>query len=135
MGRPRKPPGETLIELPCKVPPEVAEEIGHIARVTDRPRSQIARKLIARGLAAYRRDGKLDEPRERVEAGIAAQPLHRKKRERTQNPSAQLKSGTKKRDWIDEALDTAHSFSGKPLSEKTREKIRKILEEEQDKLK
>lgn len=38
-----------------------------------------------------------------------------------------------KRDWIEEALDTAYSFGGKPLSEKTREKIRKILEQDQEK--
>lgn len=62
MGRPTKAPKEKLIEHPCAVPPEVAEEIEQIALATDRSRSQIARKLVWRGLVAYRRDGSLDEP-------------------------------------------------------------------------
>lgn len=62
MGRPAKEPKEKLTEVPCKVSPEVAEEIAQIAGVMDRSRSQIARKLIYRGLAAYLRDGSLDEP-------------------------------------------------------------------------
>ena len=62
MGRPAKGPKEKLTEVPCKVSLEVAEEIAHIADSLDRSRSQIARKLISRGLAAYMRDGNLDEP-------------------------------------------------------------------------
>jgi hypothetical protein len=62
MGRPAKEPKEKLTELPCKVSLEVAEEIARIAESLDRSRSQIARKLISRGLAAYMRDGSLDEP-------------------------------------------------------------------------
>ena len=135
MGRPRKPEGESLVEVPCKVPPAVAEAIAEIARTTDRYRSQIARKMIARGLAAYRRDGKLDEPGESTEAGTGIRPLSSKKQERGQNPSAQLKSVPRKKDKIDEALDNALAFDGKPLSERTREKIRKSLEEDQDKSK
>jgi len=63
MGRPAKEPGEKLVEVPCKVSPEVAELIADIARDTDRYRGQIARKLIYRGLAAYLRDGSLEEPK------------------------------------------------------------------------
>lgn len=61
MGRPKKGPKELLVEIPCKVPPADAEEIERISLRTDRSKSQVARKLIARGLAAYRRDAKLDE--------------------------------------------------------------------------
>lgn len=61
MGRPAKEPKEKLTEVPCKVSPEVEAEIGRIAQTTDRSRSQIARKLISRGLAAYYRDGSLEE--------------------------------------------------------------------------
>jgi hypothetical protein len=61
MGRPRKEPGESLVEVPCKVPAKVANEIADISVATDRSRSQIARKLIIRGLAAYHRDGRLEE--------------------------------------------------------------------------
>lgn len=72
MGRPTKAPKEKLIEHPCAVPPEVAEEIEQIAIATDRSRSQIARKLVWRGLIAYRRDGSLDEPTEAVENHLPA---------------------------------------------------------------
>lgn len=64
VGRPRKKPSEILLEVPCKVPPVVAEAIEEMANSTDRSRSQITRKLILRGLAAFRRDGLLDEPEE-----------------------------------------------------------------------
>lgn len=64
VGRPKKNPNETLVEVPCKVPPDIASEIANISISTDRSRSQIARKLILRGLASYRRDGSLDEPGE-----------------------------------------------------------------------
>lgn len=64
MGRPAKGPKERLIEVPCKVAPDVHAEIARLAITTDRSHSQIARKLISRGLAAYRRDGSLDEPSE-----------------------------------------------------------------------
>lgn len=69
MGRPAKEPKEKLTEVPCKVSYDVAEEIARLAEELDRSRSQIARKLISRGLAAYRRDGSLDEPIFREIAG------------------------------------------------------------------
>jgi hypothetical protein len=62
MGRPAKTLEEKLVEVPCKVSLEVAELIAHIAVTTDRYRGQIARKLLYRGVAAYLRDGNLDEP-------------------------------------------------------------------------
>jgi hypothetical protein len=61
MGRPKKDPGESLVEVPCKVPQAVADVIAKISDDTDRSRSQVARKLIIRGLASYYRDGRLDE--------------------------------------------------------------------------
>lgn len=61
VGRPKKKPSEMLVEVPCKVPSPVAKTIEELAVATDRSRSQIARKLITRGLAAYRRDGLLDD--------------------------------------------------------------------------
>ncbi|MBL8186549.1 MAG: ribbon-helix-helix protein, CopG family [Acidobacteria bacterium] len=64
VGRPKKDRSEMLVEVPCKVPSATADVIEKLAIGTDRSRSQIARKLIARGLAAYRRDGLLDEPEE-----------------------------------------------------------------------
>lgn len=61
MGRPRKEQSEILVEVPCKVTPEMAAQIDAISARTDRSRSQIARKLISRGLSAFLRDGQLDE--------------------------------------------------------------------------
>jgi len=61
MGRPAKEPKKKLVEVPCKVSPEVADLIADIADATDRPRGQITRKLVYRGLAAYMRDGSLEE--------------------------------------------------------------------------
>lgn len=42
--------------------PDVFQEIEAIAIREDRSRSKVLEKLILRGLAAYRRDGRLDEP-------------------------------------------------------------------------
>jgi hypothetical protein len=64
MGRPKKEPGEVLVEVPCKVPPAVADWIERMHSALDRSRSQLARKLLIRGIAAYLRDGKLDENEE-----------------------------------------------------------------------
>lgn len=52
MGRPKLKEGESLIEIPCKVPQWVVDQIEEIHIREDRPRSQIARRLIIRGLAA-----------------------------------------------------------------------------------
>ena len=56
VGRPKKKPSEMLVEVPCKVPSPVAELIEALAVTMDRSRSQVARKLLLRGLAAYKRD-------------------------------------------------------------------------------
>lgn len=75
MGRPAKGPKEKLIEVPCKVAPDVEAEIARLAIETDRSHSQIARKLISRGLAAYKRDGSLDEPSELAPTIPTVQPI------------------------------------------------------------
>ena len=80
MGRPKKEPGEILVEVPCKVPSAVADLITEAALATDRSRSQIARKLLIRGLAAYERDGLLDEveivmANELTQADASARPV------------------------------------------------------------
>ena len=62
VGRQKKKPGEILVEVPCKVPEAVADMIEMLATNMDRSKSQIARKFLLRGLAAYKRDGLLDEP-------------------------------------------------------------------------
>lgn len=115
MGRPKKEAGEILVEVPCKVPQEVANEIARLSIETDRSRSQVARKLLLRGLAAYKRDEKLDEPAETEEK----KPRVTKSR----RPAQQ-------RDSIDEILADAHYSDGKPLSKADRELMRKLIEED-----
>ena len=48
------------------------------------------------------------------------------------SPAKITQSTPQKGDWIDEALDTAYTFGGKPLSDKAKEQIRQILEAEKD---
>jgi hypothetical protein len=62
MGRPKRPVEEVMVDIPCKVLPETAEIIELLSKQEERSKSFIARKLITRGLAAYERDGSLDEP-------------------------------------------------------------------------
>jgi hypothetical protein len=129
MGRPAKGAKEKLVEVPCKVAPEVAEEIALIAERMLGHRSQVARLLISRGLAAYRRDGRLDEPAETEQLPLKAPPtrIAQKERNRRQLPQV-ARSGKKKRDEIDEAIDAALGFMGKPVSEADRKRIREIIE-------
>ena len=56
MARPKKSESEKLVEVPCKVPMKVAEEIESLAESQQRSRSQIARFLIERGLQSFHRD-------------------------------------------------------------------------------
>lgn len=60
MGRPRKEPNEKLVEIPCRVPPDIEAQIHQICANLDRPTSYIARKLIIKGLLAYLEDGELE---------------------------------------------------------------------------
>lgn len=116
VGRPKKDPKEALVEVPCKVPPEVAERIAELSVSTDRSRSQVARKLITRGLAAYRRDGSLDEPPELVDKLVS-----------TFSSGAQVRH---RRERLAEALAGAFGRNGEELSKADRETIRRILEQE-----
>jgi hypothetical protein len=131
MGRPKKGAKEKLVEVPCKVAPEVAEDIALIAERMLGHRSQVARLLISRGLAAYRRDGRLDEPAETEQSPLKAPAtrIAQKGRDRRQPPLV-ARSSKKKRDKIDEAIDAALAFGGGPISEADRKKIREILEKQ-----
>jgi hypothetical protein len=131
MGRPPKAAKEKLVEVPCKVAPEVAEEIALIADRMLGHRSQVARLLISRGLAAYRRDGRLDEPAETERSPLKspATRIAQKERDRRQLPLV-ARSVKKKRDKIDEAIERALTYGGKPVSERDRRIIRETLEQQ-----
>src|SRR4030095_2912626 len=62
MGRPKRPIESLMVDMPLKVLPETAQEIECLALRLERSKSFISRKLVLRGLAAYMRDGNLDEP-------------------------------------------------------------------------
>lgn len=75
VGRKKKSPDELMINLSAKVSPEFFREVETVAIENDRMMSYIGRKLLARGLAAYKRDGLLDEPEvfdEALERDIAS---------------------------------------------------------------
>jgi predicted transcriptional regulator len=61
-GRPKKEPGEVLVDLPIKVDPETLQNVQGIADQLDRPRGWVARKLLMRGLEAYSRDLETKRP-------------------------------------------------------------------------
>lgn len=105
MGRSKKDPKEALIDIPCKISPAVADEIYDIAETTDRSRSQVARKLITRGLAAYKRDGLFDDPE-------------------AEKPPTVTKSAPKPR-RTDEAIRNAF-LDGNPSKNKGKAKPRKL---------
>jgi hypothetical protein len=64
MGRPKKPESEMLVEMPCRVPPDVAREIAAIAYRTHRTKGAVCRLLLMRGFNAYHSDGILVEDEE-----------------------------------------------------------------------
>jgi len=109
----------------------VADEIAAISAAVDRSRSQIARKMISRGLAAYRRDGNLDEPVNDENAGRPLRLRDSKSQKRSaKQPGAQLRSAPRQKDEIDKAIDAALSYGGKPVSEADRKTIREVLEKQ-----
>lgn len=61
-GRPKKEPGEVLVDLPIKVDPETLIDVQNIADQLDRPRGWVARKLLLRGIEVYLRDVKIRMP-------------------------------------------------------------------------
>lgn len=64
VGRKKKSDSDLMVNFNIKVPPEFAAEVEALALHLDRRPSYLGRKFLARGLAAYRRDGLLDEPEE-----------------------------------------------------------------------
>lgn len=62
MPRPRKSEKEKKQDISIKADPSLVADVENIAVALDLPISLVGRKLIARGLAAYLRDGQLNEP-------------------------------------------------------------------------
>lgn len=58
---------KTRVQANAAVLPEVYDQVEAIAIKEDRSRSKVLEKLIQRGLAAYRKDGKLDDDGEKWE--------------------------------------------------------------------
>lgn len=112
MPRPKKDSSEVKMTLGVSVLPDVEAEIQAIASKEDRTKSWVGEKLLLRGLAAYREDGRLiveDSP-----ARIA----------RTTSGASRKTSSA----GIRQALDTAFGFNGEPLSEADRQTIERLLE-------
>jgi hypothetical protein len=62
MPRPTKPRNKVKVPVSAGVLPNIVEEIDRMSLQLDRSRSFLIEKLLIRGLAAYERDGLLDEP-------------------------------------------------------------------------
>lgn len=67
MGRKRKPADEVLVDVPLKLLPNIAAETERISASLERSKSFFSRKMFMRGLAAYKRDGLLDDPEAKVD--------------------------------------------------------------------
>lgn len=112
MPRQKKDSSEVKTTLGVSVLPDVEAEILDIASQEERTKSWVGEKLLLRGLAAYREDGKLiveDSP-----ARVAR--------------ATSSRSRKTSRAGIREALDTAFGFNGEPLSEADRQTIERLLE-------
>lgn len=59
MPRPKKKTDQVRIPLGAAVLPEIDSEIQSIASAQERSKSSVIEKLLLRGLAAYREDGRL----------------------------------------------------------------------------
>ena len=62
---------ELLDTLGVKLSPEIIREIEEIGAEHDRPKSWVGRKLILRGLLAYKRDQRFEEKKEERRARLA----------------------------------------------------------------
>lgn len=60
MARPKKPREEVMLDVPCKVPPEVLRELEGMALALERSKSFISRKLLLCGLEYYRLTNSLE---------------------------------------------------------------------------
>jgi hypothetical protein len=58
----KKEKTEPLAHYGFKAPPELQDVLLEIAQEHDRSVSHVIKKLVGRGIAAYRRDGELNEP-------------------------------------------------------------------------
>ena len=68
MARPKKNPKDVRVPITAAVLPEIETEIQSIAIAQDRTKSAIAEKLLLRGLAAFKVDGKLTSEAPKVPA-------------------------------------------------------------------
>jgi hypothetical protein len=64
MGRPRKPESEKLVRAALAIAPEIDAELDAILENDGHTKGQLARMIFMRGWAAYKRDGKLVEPKD-----------------------------------------------------------------------
>lgn len=62
MRKATKNPKDLKIPFSIGISPSLAEDIDRRAMALERSRSWLAEKLLARGIAAYMRDGQFDEP-------------------------------------------------------------------------
>ena len=63
------------VNIGSSVPNTVFDEIECIASQSHRGRADVIRRLLLRGMAAYQRDGQLDEPRSHAAANIMSFPV------------------------------------------------------------
>ena len=63
-GRPKKEPDEVRESVTAAVLPEIVSMLDEIKFTEDRTRSYLIEKFLLRGIAAYKRDGLLNEPQE-----------------------------------------------------------------------
>lgn len=63
-GRPKKDPDEVRESVTAALLPEIVSTLEEIKNLEDRTRSYLVEKFIIRGIAAYKRDGLLNEPQE-----------------------------------------------------------------------
>ena len=70
MPRPRKTEREKKQDISIKADPALVARVESLAAALDMPISLIGRKFVARGLAAYERDGLLDEPAPKIKPGV-----------------------------------------------------------------
>lgn len=80
MARPKKNPKDVRVPITAAVLPEIETEIQSIAIAEDRTKSAIAEKLLLRGLAAFKKDGRLavEESKSSTKINSGPQPKRRR---------------------------------------------------------
>ena len=79
-GRPKKEPDEVRESVTAALLPEIVSMLEEIKDIEDRTRSYLVEKFIARGLAAYKRDGLLNEPKEPPQLQLLPETKQQKRR-------------------------------------------------------